>query len=82
MVRLLRELLDEVKPRREKLLKVEDIAEYLQVAPHTIHTWVSEQRIPHIKLGGRCTRFDLEKVKKWLATMEQKGRRTRRVPVK
>ena len=65
----------------DRLLTVKQIAGYLQVKLKTIYKWTSQGRIPCIKFSGRCVRFDLEKVKKWLGTMEQKGRRTRRIPV-
>jgi len=65
----------------DKLLTVKQIADYLQINPMTVYKWTSQGRIPCIKLSGNLVRFDMEKVKKWLATMEQKGRRTRRIPV-
>ena len=69
-----------MKPN-DQLLTVKQIADYLQINPMTVYKWISQGRIPCIKLSGHLVRFDLEKVKKWLGTMEQKGRRTRRIPV-
>ena len=63
----------------KQLMTVPQLAGFLQVSNETIYRWSSEGRIPRIKLGGNMVRFDLDKVLKWLATMEQRGRRTRRV---
>lgn len=65
----------------EQLLTVKQVAVLLQVNYMTIYKWVSQGRIPCIKFSGNCVRFDWHKVKRWFATMEQKGRATRRIPV-
>ena len=65
----------------EKLLTVQQIADYLHVFVQTVYRWSSEGQIPCFKISKRMVRFDLKKVKKWLATREQKGRRTRRIPI-
>jgi excisionase family DNA binding protein len=64
-----------------RLLTVREIADYLRVNPMTVYKWTSQVRIPCIKFSGRCVRFELEKVKRWFKTMEQKGRATRQIPV-
>ena len=61
MVRLFRELLEEARRGRERMLTAQDVADYLQVNQMTIYKWVSEGRIPHIKFGKRMVRFDLDK---------------------
>jgi excisionase family DNA binding protein len=35
------------------LLSVREAAKYLNLSIHTLRTWVSERRVPHIKLGRR-----------------------------
>lgn len=61
------------------LLTTEEIAAYLSTSVKTVYKWSSQGRIPCIKFSKKCIRFDLDKVQGWLATMEQKGRRTKRV---
>lgn len=48
----------------EKLIDAETLSEYLAVKVGTIYHWVSQKRIPHVKLG-RCVRFDLEQINQW-----------------
>jgi excisionase family DNA binding protein len=64
---------------RRGLLTPQEIASYLQISDKTIYKWSSQGRIPCIKFSKKCVRFDLEKVRNWYASMEQKGRRTKRV---
>jgi excisionase family DNA binding protein len=64
-----------------QLLTVKQIAEYLGVKSSTIYKWNSQGRIPCIRLSGRCVRYELDKVKKWLNAIEDKGRTTRRIKV-
>ena len=73
----------DVRQRRlspeDRLLTVEEIAEYLQVEKKTIYKWSSQGRIPCIKFSGKCVRFELEKVRRWYESMAQKGRKTKRI---
>ncbi len=48
----------------KRLLKVEEVAQYLGVSPATVYGWVSSQKIPHRKTG-RLVRFDLQDVDNW-----------------
>jgi len=65
---------------RDRLLTVAEIAEYIQVKPKTIYTWVSQGIIPCIRKDRRIVRFRLDKIDRWLTEFEQRGRRTRRIP--
>src|SRR5712692_6881262 len=47
------------------LLDVTSLARRLRVAPSTVYSWVSNRRIPFVKLGGR-TLFDPEAIARWL----------------
>ncbi len=60
----------------QKLLTVEEIAEYLQVKPSTIYQWTHQGFIPHVKLGNRV-RFRLSMVDRWVERRENNGRLTR-----
>jgi excisionase family DNA binding protein len=55
----------------EKLWTQEQAAEFLGVKPDTVRHWVSEQRIPCIKVGS-LNRFDKNSLKKWALEKETK----------
>jgi excisionase family DNA binding protein len=40
-----------------KLLKYEEAADFLGLAPTTLRRWVSKEKIPYVKLGG-AVRFN------------------------
>lgn len=64
----------------DRLLTVDQVAEWLQVKPRTIYQWVHEGYIPVIKLGS-LVRFDEASIGKWLRTRETTGRAGRRLEV-
>lgn len=49
----------------KKLMTVKDVSAYTGLAPDTIYTMVSQQRIPFVKMG-RLVKFDLELLDKWI----------------
>ncbi len=51
------------------LVNVVELAEYLGVAPQTIRVWVSQKRIPYLKIGA-AVRFSSEQIEEIL----QKGK--------
>jgi len=44
----------------------QQVAEYLGVPVGTVYAWVSQRRIPFIRISGRCVRFDPEAINAWL----------------
>jgi excisionase family DNA binding protein len=48
----------------EKIMTLEEVAEYLRVKPQTIYTWAQEKKIPAAKLGKEW-RFRKSVVDKW-----------------
>lgn len=48
------------------------LSQYLGISIHTIDAWVSQKRIPFVKLGGRKVLFDKKEIEKWID--EQKVR--------
>lgn len=50
--------------KKEKLMTVTEICEYLQVTRRTIERWRKNDNMPCLKFGGR-PRFDKEKVLQW-----------------
>jgi excisionase family DNA binding protein len=53
-------------PLRPQLLKVNDVAQLLNVKPRTIYEMVAQHRIPYRKPpGSNILRFDLEEIMAW-----------------
>jgi excisionase family DNA binding protein len=48
-----------------KLLKTDEAAELLSIKPWTLRSWVSEGRIPFVKLG-RLVRFNEKRLEEWI----------------
>lgn len=52
--------------QRPQLLKVNDVAQLLNVKPRTIYEMVAQHRIPYRKPPGtNILRFDLEEIMAW-----------------
>ncbi len=49
----------------KRLVGVKEAAEYLDISTNTLYTWVSQRRIPHIKVG-RLVKFDLNKLDQYI----------------
>ena len=49
---------------KDKILTLEEVAEYLRLKPQTIYTWAQEKKIPAAKLGKEW-RFRKSVVDKW-----------------
>ena len=49
------------------LLTVKDVAAWLQVKEKTVYAWVSQRRIPCVKIN-RAIRFDERELEQWLQT--------------
>ena len=61
----------------KRLLSKRELALVLGVSQRTIENWLSERRIPRLRLSSRLTRFSLPKVEAALARYEVRevGRR-------
>lgn len=57
----------------QRLLTYDQLAELLQISPGTLRNWVSQQFIPHTKVG-RNVRFDLDTIDKWIKRRTNPGR--------
>lgn len=62
----------------DRLLTIDDLAEWLQVKPRTIYQWVHEGYIPVIKLGA-LVRFDRASILAWVKKREAPGRSSKRL---
>ncbi len=49
------------------LLTYEEAADLLGVKRGTLYAWVSEKRIPHVRLSARCVRFEKPALLEWVA---------------
>jgi excisionase family DNA binding protein len=49
----------------DKIMTLEEVANYLRLKPQTIYTWAQEKKIPAAKLGKEW-RFKKSVVDKWL----------------
>ena len=49
-----------------RLVDIRVVAAYLDVAPDTVYTMVSQRRIPFVKVG-RLLKFDLKAIDVWIA---------------
>jgi excisionase family DNA binding protein len=58
----------------DKIMTLEEVAEYLRVKPQTIYTWSQEKKIPAAKLGKEW-RYKKSMIDKWfLESMDEKFR--------
>jgi excisionase family DNA binding protein len=50
----------------KRLLNVSEAAEYLGIEEKTLYNWVSLRKIPHVKLGHKLLRFDVNELEGWI----------------
>ena len=50
---------------KRRLIDVNELAELTGLSVHTLYTWVSQKRIPYLKVG-RLTKFDLKVIEEWI----------------
>ena len=48
-----------------QLLTIEELSGYIGITANTAYSWVSQKKIPYIKVG-RLVRFDKAKINEWL----------------
>ena len=49
----------------QRLMTVEEIADYLQVKPSTIYQWTHTGFIPHVKIGNPV-KFKMSQIDRWI----------------
>ncbi|MFN8241395.1 MAG: helix-turn-helix domain-containing protein [Bacteroidales bacterium] len=58
----------------DRIMTLEEVAEYLRLKPQTIYTWAQEKKIPAAKLGKEW-RFKKSIIDKWFNdNMDEKFR--------
>jgi excisionase family DNA binding protein len=60
----------------EKLLTVVELSERLGIATGTIYHWLSEGRLPCVRLSARCVRFREGDIERMLKQMTDQGNPT------
>jgi excisionase family DNA binding protein len=58
-----------------RLLDIQQVAVYLGLSVHTVYKFVSQRKIPHIKIG-KLLKFDCQEIDRWIATHAVKVRRS------
>lgn len=57
---------------QEKLLiDIHELSELTGIAVGTLYHWVSQRRIPCVKLSRRCLRFSVVGIREWLANLNE-----------
>jgi excisionase family DNA binding protein len=59
---------------RSPRMNAAEAAEFVGVAEKTIRKLTSEQRIPFIRISGRCVRYDRQALSNWLEARSVKPR--------
>ncbi len=49
------------------LLKINEVSELLDVSRGTLYHWVSQRRIPFVRLSARCVRFRRSDIENFIA---------------
>lgn len=57
------------KPKIEKWISIEEIAEHLDVSKDTIYRWIAKKKMPATKIG-RQWKFKLSEVENWVRNAE------------
>ena len=49
------------------MLTITQVSEWLHIKPSTLYAWVSQGKIPHVKIHG-LIRFHSDEIQQWLAS--------------
>ena len=52
------------------LIDIGRVSEYLDVKVNTIYSWVTQRKIPYVKVG-RLIKFDLQDINLWIAQRKE-----------
>jgi len=50
---------------QRRLLNITELSEMIGIKANTLYHWVSQRRVPFVKVGGR-TKFDVIEIDKWI----------------
>jgi excisionase family DNA binding protein len=57
----------------DRLLTIQDVADFTGLAVGTLYHLVSQRRIPVVRLSKRCIRFRKSDLSVWIETLAQKS---------
>ena len=60
--------------KSERLLSIKEVSELTGLAVGTLYHFVSQQRIPVVRLSKRCIRFRYSDLLNWIQTFTQEIR--------
>lgn len=60
--------------REERLLTINEVSELTGLAVGTLYHFVSQRRIPVVRLSKRCIRFRQSDLSEWIQTLSQEAR--------
>lgn len=49
----------------KRLFNIEELAEYIAVPKGTIYNWISQRKLPFVKIGRRV-KFDIKDIDEWI----------------
>ena len=55
------------------LLNTKETAEVLTISPRKLYELTRDKEIPHLRMGSRCVRYEMDSLKKWIASKVQGG---------
>ena len=58
----------------DALMTYQEAAQYLAVPVGTLYAWVSQDRVPHVRMAARTVRFRREELTRWLEDRSVPGR--------
>ena len=53
-----------------KLLTITELSDYLNIKQRTLYKYVQENYVPHIRIGRKIIRFDINKIDEWLESLK------------
>jgi len=53
------------------LIDIRELSALTGIKVGTLYHWISEMRVPHVRLSQRCVRFSLPAIREWLAGLSQ-----------
>ena len=62
---------------RKLLLNIKEVSELTGLSTGTIYHFVSQRRIPFVRISSRCIRFRREDIEKWLDELHEAPRQFR-----
>ena len=62
-------MMDRLLKEPKEIMRIDEAADFLATSPGTLYHWVSEGRVPVIRISKRCIRFRRSALEKWLEGM-------------